>query len=243
MLGDDYIMRPFFRGVAMARRKVISGIEVVNYESAYVRDLYHALLRGPWTLSLLVITLVFMAVNVVFAGLYELTGGVEGAHTFAEYFFFSVETAGTVGYGAMHPVSMAANSVATVEALVSMLMLALTTGLVFSKFSIPRARVRFTEHPVIAPFDGVPTLQLRIGNQRDSRLLEATIRMVMTRTERTREGVLMYRMYDLTLVRERAPGLSRAWIVMHRLDENSPLFGATPESLARDEIELAVTLI
>jgi inward rectifier potassium channel len=121
-------------------------------------------------------------------------------------------------------------------------MVAMITGLVFARFSMPRARVRFADHPVIAPYDGVPTLMFRVGNQRDSRLIEAVLRVVEMRTERTREGVTMYRMYDLKLERDRSPALARSWTVLHHITPESPLYGSTPESLASDEAEFILTL-
>ncbi|HEY1584694.1 MAG TPA: ATP-sensitive inward rectifier potassium channel 10, partial [Polyangia bacterium] len=88
----------------------------------------------------------------------------------------------------------------------------------------------------------IPTLQFRIGNERDSRLLEAVIRVVMFRTEKTVEGVTIYRMHDVKLERDRSPALSRSWTVLHKIDPTSLLHGATPESLLRDEIEFVLTL-
>jgi inward rectifier potassium channel len=102
--------------------------------------------------------------------------------------------------------------------------------------------VQFAKHPTIGPYDGAPMLQLRIGNERDSRLLEAVIRVVLMRTEKTKEGVTIYRMHDLKLERERSPALSRSWTVLHKIDETSKLYEATPESLERDEVELILTL-
>jgi inward rectifier potassium channel len=157
-------------------------------------------------------------------------------------FFFAVETSATIGYGAMHPTTTAAHTIATVEAMSSVLLVAITTGVMFAKFSIPRARVRFASHPVISDYDGVPTLMFRIGNERSSRMVEAVVRVVCIRTERTREGVTMYRMYDVKLERDRSPALARSWMVLHKLVDGSPLHGATPESLARDEVEIIMTL-
>ena len=57
-------------------------------------------------------------------------------------------------------------------------MTALATGLVFAKFSRSTARVVFSKHAVIGPMDGVPTLMLRVGNERGNSILEATIRVV-----------------------------------------------------------------
>ena len=163
----------------------------------------------------------FVGANLFFAVGYHLIGGVFGAHGFIDEFFYSVETMGTIGYGEMYPTTRAAHAIVTVEALTQIFLLAVTTGLVFAKFSIPRARVQFAKHPTIGPYDGVPTLQFRIGNERDSRLLEAVIRVVLMRTEKTREGVTIYRMHDLRLERDRSPALSRSWTVLapHRQEE------------------------
>jgi len=48
----------------------------------------------------------------------------------------------------------------------------------------------------------------------------------------------MYRSYYLKLERDHAPVLSRAWTIMHRITESSPLYDATPSSCSKDEIEL-----
>jgi inward rectifier potassium channel len=217
-------------------------IEVVGGRRGVGRDAYHFFLRVPWWVDLLVLSTVFVLANLVFAAGYHLTGGVANAHGFVDEFFYSVETMGTIGYGEMYPTTRAAHAIVTVEALTQIFLLAVTTGLVFAKFSIPRARVQFAKHPTIGPYDGVPTLQFRIGNERDSRLLEALIRVVLMRTEKTREGVTLYRMYDLKLERHRSPALSRSWTVLHKIDHTSLLHQATPETLARDEIEFILTL-
>jgi inward rectifier potassium channel len=217
-------------------------IEVVGASRRVSRDLYHFFLRAPWWVDLLVLSTVFALANLLFAVGYQFTGGVYNAHGFVDHFFFSVETMGTIGYGEMYPTTRAAHAFVVLEALTQIFLLAVTTGLVFAKFSIPRARVQFAKHPTIGPYDGVPTLQFRIGNERDSRLLEAVIRVVMLRTEKTKEGVTIYRMHDLKLERDRSPALSRSWTVLHHIDRKSLLYGATPESLERDEVEIILTL-
>ena len=75
------------------------------------------------------------------------------------------------------------------------------------------------------PMNGVPTLMVRLGNERGNTIVDSVIRAVFTQTENTEEGVLFYRMYDLPLVRERAPALNRSWTVMHKLNAQSPLSG------------------
>src|SRR3954463_5809072 len=176
-------------------------IEVVGAGGPGLGDLYHWLIRARWSVTLALIAAAWIAMNLVFACCYAVTGGVDGAHGFWDLFFFAIETSGTIGYGEMHPLSTGARMIMTLQSVSTILLVALTTGLVFAKFSIPRARVRFARNPAISPYDGVPTIHFRMGHERESRLLEVQLRVVMIRTERTHEGVTMYRMYDLKLER------------------------------------------
>ncbi|HKQ67814.1 MAG TPA: ion channel [Polyangiaceae bacterium] len=217
-------------------------IEVRGAKTSIAGDWYHFMLRAPWWVDLLAIAAGFLFVNVVFACAYLEIGGIFGAHTFSDLFFFSVQTMGTIGYGSMYPQTFGAHVLTTGEAIVGIFVIAVSTGLVFSKFSVLRARVRFASRLVITPMNGVPTLMIRLGHERSSSVIDALIRVVLTRTEHTSEGVLMYRMYDLVLERDWAPALNRAWTVMHTITSQSPLFGATPESFKAEEFEFTVCL-
>jgi inward rectifier potassium channel len=219
-------------------------IEIRGATRSIAGDWYHLMLRAPWWVDLLAIGSGFLFVNVLFAIAYLRTGGIVGARpdSFGDVFFFSVQTMATIGYGSMYPATTAAHLLTTAEALVGIFVIAVSTGIVFSKFSVIRARVLFASHPVIAPMDGVPTLMFRAGNERASRVIDAQMRVVLTRTERTREGIHMYRMYDLKLERDWAPALSRSWTIMHRITPDSPLYGHTPESFKTNEVELMLTL-
>jgi inward rectifier potassium channel len=222
-------------------------VELVGVRPAPLRDLYYTVLSAPWWLDALGALAVFLLANVAFALAYDAIGGIGGVaaaeRTFGTYFFFSVQTMATIGYGQMFPQSTAAHVLVTAEAIVGLGLVALTTGLIFSKFAAPRARVRFASAVVISPMDGVPTLMIRLGNERQSRIVDAQVRLTLVRTEHTAEGVRMYRSYDLALDRQRALALSRSWTVLHKLVEGSLLLGASPESLARDEVELTISVI
>ena len=220
-------------------------IRVIHDHPRTIRDFYHAMMGLSWTHTLLAISGVYLLVNALFAVGYLLTGGVAQARpgSFADAFYFSVETMGTIGYGAMYPSSNAANLLMVLQSLISLILTALVTGLVFAKFSRPTARVVFTREAVISPLDGVPTLMLRIGNERSNRIVDARIRMVMIRTERLAEGRTFYRMIDLKLVRSHALSLTRSWSVQHAIDAKSPLHGVTPEMLIEQEVELQVLMV
>ncbi len=228
----------------MSASRSPTGVVVVGAPRRAMRDLYHLFLRVTWPVALTAIVVAWLSINVLFASVYVVVGGVAGARprSLWDAFTFSVQTMGTIGYGSMYPTSVAANVVMTVQSVTSLVVTALATGLVFAKFSRSTARVAFARHAVIGPMNGVPTLMMRVGNERGNSILEAMIRVAIVRTERLREGTTFYRMLDLRLARERSPAMARSWTVLHPIDEQSPLHGATPESLARDEIEIIVTL-
>jgi inward rectifier potassium channel len=219
-------------------------IRVIGAHKAPVRDLYFRLLRLSWPKTLIVIVSGYLVLNALFACGFFFVGGVDHMRegSFLDAFFFSVQTMGTIGYGAMSPTSNTANAVVVGESVVSLLFTAAATGLVFAKFSRPSARIVFTENAVIGPMNGVPVLSFRLGNQRTNLIVEASVRIVMVRTEQTHEGRTLYRTLDLPLTRERMLSLSRSWTVMHLIDEKSPLHGETDQSLREKDVELMVSV-
>jgi inward rectifier potassium channel len=227
------------------RRAENADIVVVGVRKHPLRDVYHASLRASWPVTLLAIVLFFLFSNVLFATAYVAAGGIAHAEagSFLDAFYFSVQTMGTIGYGAMYPETHLTNALVVAEAVFGLLITAISTGLVFAKFSQPTSRLVFSDDAAISPMNGTPTLAFRVGNERGNTILEAVIRVAVIRTERLAEGGVFYRMYDLQLVRDRSPALSRSWNVLHVIDEKSPLFEATPETMRRDEIELIATVV
>lgn len=220
-------------------------IRIVGDRRQPLRDFYHALLERPWWVTIAAISGAFLTANALFAVLYLLVGGIAHARpaSFRDCFFFSVQTMGTVGYGAMFPESTGANLLVTAEAITGLTLMALATGLVFAKFSRSTARFIFSQRATISPLNGVPTLSFRLGNLRGNAIVDAQIKVVLIRTEKTTEGQLFYRMLDLSLTRQRALSLSRSWNALHPIDAQSPLHRETPETLAAKEVELQVQVV
>jgi inward rectifier potassium channel len=217
-------------------------IVVIGARRAPLSDFYHALLRWSWTLTFGVVSAAWLAANALFALAYVAVGGIAHGREgdFADAFFFSIQTMGTIGYGAVYPESLAANVLVVAESLVGLILTALATGLVFAKFSRSTARVVFSREATISPVNGVPTLAIRIGNERSNRIVDAQIRIALARTETTTEGRIFYRNVDLVLVRDRLLSLSRSWAVLHTIDERSPLHGMDAARFAAEECELHV---
>lgn len=226
-----------FRG-SNGRRAVVPG------RPSPFADLYHYLVRTPWPVLLLLVLGAFTIGNAIFGFIYWIDGGVDGPrpNSYPNMFFFSVQTMATIGYGVLHPTTFLANALVSIEALMGLMGLAMMTGLVFAKFSLPSARVRFSRYAVISRRDGVPSLMFRTANLRESRILEAQIHLVFARIETTAEGEKLRRFYDLQLQRERTALFTLSWTAVHQLIAPSPLVGETPESLKASGAMLVISL-
>jgi inward rectifier potassium channel len=217
----------------------------VGLSRPMLRDLYHWLRTTSWPRTFLTISTAWLGSNVLFALLF-LAGGecISNARPghFGDAFFFSVQTLSTIGYGAMSPATDYANVVVVVEAFYGLLFVAITTGILFAKFSTPTARLMFSTDALIADSGGKRMLSFRVANARTSHIVEATIRVSIARDEYDSEGRLMRRLYDLALVRATSPLLALTWTVMHEIDESSPLNGLTEKELEEQRVVLLVTV-
>jgi inward rectifier potassium channel len=209
------------------------------------RDPYHALLAMGWTPFLLVVLGYFVALNAVFGTLYwmwpESVANLPPGR-WDNAFYFSVETFGTVGYGAMAPQTTYAHFIATTEVFLGLVSTALLTGLIFVRFARPRASMEFSRHVTIAPQDGVPTLSIRIGVHRAGTIFHVDSYLTLIARHETLEGHVMWRATDLTLTRSRVQALSLVWTLRHEIDASSPLYGLTTEQLVALDAQLIVSI-
>jgi len=210
------------------------------------RDAYQWLLALNWPRFALFIAAIYIIINLVFAELYTLGGNSIAGLTpgsFVEAFFFSVETLATVGYGHMYPQTLYGHVVTTLEIISGMFGLAVMTGLIFVRFSRPTARILFSKSIVIAPFNGRPALMLRIANLRHHSLVEAEFRIMLTRDEPILEDESFRHFYTLKLAFDRLIVFPAALTLRHIIDEQSPLHGATPESLEKSRSIFVVSVV
>ncbi|WP_322043782.1 ion channel [Paraburkholderia sp. J67] len=208
-------------------------------------DFYHVALTMRWPTFFASLAGLFLVLNTVFASLYQLgTAPIANQypHGFLGAFFFSVETLATVGYGDMHPQTIYAHLVATFEIFVGMSGVALATGLVFARFSRPRAKIWFANQAVVHPLEGRLTLMVRAANARQNVIAEAYAKLRLIRIETTSDGYTARRIHDLKLVRAEHPLFTLGWNLMHIIDETSPLHGATADMLARQHASLHMVI-
>ena len=211
-----------------AQRGAFPSLRVIGQRRAPWGDAYHLLLKMPWWGFFALVAGAILGANALFAGLYLLQDGTianSRPGSFADAFFFSVQTMATIGYGLMAPATTYGHVLVTVEAMTGMIGMALVTGLTFAKFSRATSRVIFSARVVVLPRDGVPHVMFRMANWRHNQIVEAQLRV----------GVL---------VRDRTASFFLTWTAMHRIDEQSPFFG--PDALDRlraRNAELFLTLI
>ena len=208
---------------------------------------FHTLLQMSRSKFLLVIFCGYLFINLLFASLYlavgieKLSGMVAYSpiEKFGEAFFFSAQTFTTVGYGRLAPTGFLMSFVASVEALLGLLGFAVATGLMYGRFSRPRAYLKFSQNAIIAPFKEGVALMLRLVPYKNNSLtdVEAKVTLGMAIEE---NGVATNKFYNLILEMEKINSLSLNWTIVHPIDEESPFYGLSKNDLIIANAELIV---
>ena len=209
------------------------------------RDPYYFAVTLSWPRFLLSPVALFAAINLAFGLLYLVRpDSLANAHpgSLSDAFFFSLETATTVGYGDMYPVGHYGRIVAGCEMMVGVAFTALTTGLQFVRFSRPRARIRYARNPVIATHKGRPTLMIRIANERFSLISNASAHIGLMRFSRQPDGQNLRQIYELPLIQPRLPLFTLTWTLMHHIDTASPLHSYDAARVIEDDVHLWVSV-
>jgi inward rectifier potassium channel len=230
-----------FQRVRIGHREV----ETLGLTPGFWTDLYHRAMTVSWPAFFATAALIFIALNALFAVLYSLgnrpIANVAG-QGILDLFYFSIETLATVGYGDMHPQTNYGHFVATVEIFTGMSFLAVMTGLIFARFSRPRARFVFADHPVVTMYAGHPTLMIRLANARHNAISRATARLWLIRVESNKAGDQFRRFYELKVERDEHPMFVLSWTLFHTIDKDSILHGATAAELEDADALLVVNV-
>ena len=198
----------------------------------HMYDAYHTLITVSWPSFLLLVFVGYLATNLLFAGIYYMIGidqlsGIVSSTPMMQLFdafFFSTQTIATLGYGTISPVGFWMSFAAALESLLGLLGFALVTGILYGRFSRPYVRIAFSEHAVIAPYQGIRALEFRIANERNNQLTEVEVQVVYTQYEREKQD---RKFYNLSLERDKVNLMSLSWTIVHPVDAESPLYGMT----------------
>jgi len=230
-----------------SRVRSLGGTRIIaeGLEHGLWTDFYHNAMTASWPAFFAALAAAFVAVNLVFAFVYALGDEpIANARpgSLSDLFFFSVETTSTVGYGDMHPQTLYGHIVATSENFIALVALAVMTGLVFARFSRPRARFIFAKNPVIADHDGTPTLIFRLANARSAFISEATAKLWVLRATTNAEGRRFVGFQPLRLLKAENPVFALSWTLFHPIDGDSPLYGMSEGELLASETNFVVSI-
>jgi inward rectifier potassium channel len=215
-------------------------------DQSFWTDAFHNSMSISWPAFFGAFALYFFTMNLLFAVLFWLGGdAIANARpgSFVDLFFFSIETLATVGYGDMHPQNIYGHSVATLEIFTGMSTLAVFTGLIFARFSRPRARVIFADFMTLSRHDGRPTLMARFANARRSSVNEARAEIWMIYSDVTVEDRSYRRFRQIALKQARNPIFAFSWTLFHVVNEDSPIFGMGPEELEATDAFFVVNFV
>ncbi len=210
---------------------------------------YHSLLSMSWAWFLGLAAALYLVTNALFAAGYVLCGpealqGIRDTRIHSEFlraYFFSVQTLATIGYGHVSPSGLEANFLVTIESLVGLLGFALITGMLFARFSRPRAKILFSKSAVIAPYRGITAFEFRIVNQKNNELIELEAKVLFSRVEMF-DGRRSRRYYELNLERKKVAFFPLSWTIVHPIDDTSPLRALSDGDLRESEAEFLILL-
>jgi len=208
-------------------------------------DPYHMALTAGWPAFILGGLALYGLIICLFAGLYMLRPNcLSNAHagSIADRVFFSIETLATVGYGEIYPATFYGHMVSSAEIMVGTAFVAISTGLLFVRFSRPRAKFVFSDHMVITRHNGRPTLMVRIGNGRTSLLTKTTVQVNTLLNEQAPEGGRYRRIHELRLTRATIPMFPLITTFMHIIDETSPLTHLDLARIAESDARIMVSI-
>jgi inward rectifier potassium channel len=208
---------------------------------------YHTMLGMKRGKFLLLLLLIYISINLIFAGIYYLIGinhlaGVNTGSTFknfTEVFFFSAQTFTTVGYGRISPVGFMASAVSTFEAFLGLLSFAIATGLFYGRFSRPQIYLQFSKNALIAPYKDGTAFMFRMSPHKNNNLSEAEVKLTMA-ISTEENGKITDQFFNLDMELSKINALALSWTIVHPISEKSPLYGFSKEDIAATDIEVLV---
>jgi inward rectifier potassium channel len=227
------------------RRQIVElgGVSAVKTGiPARAADLYYALMEMGWGRFIALVVATFLAINFVFGTIYwALPGSIANAvpGSLIDGIFFSIDTLGTVGYGYMYPATHFAHLIAATEILIGLFFSATMTGLIFARFARPRTSIVFSRTAVVGRYEGKRAIMVRAASMRSKPLADAVAQMSWLETIEMPGGGKLRRITELDLVRSRNPVFGLTWMLIHVIDEDSPMLEALNGS---DRFWLNVTI-
>jgi len=220
------------------------GLGAQRLERFYLR----ALAEPPavflaWTFGALLLLNGFFALAYLALGDGALRGGdVLGiSDPFLRALVFSVGVFTTTGTGPVYPFGSTTHWLVVFESFFGLTVLVTVAGLLIARLTRPRMRLRFSESAVVAPYEGGRGLMFRFVNVQPGELSDVQVRVSVVLFEE-KGGNRQRNFYPLALERNSVDLFTLHLTVVHPITADSPLRGATPDSLRAAQAELLILI-
>ena len=210
-------------------------------------NFFHSLVSMSWPRFFGVIAIGYLVINTLFASIYYAIGlehltGMDGDtpfEKFMEAFFFSAQTITTLGYGRVAPLGFITNIIAAIESLLGLLSFALATGMLYGRFSKPSAKIKYSSHAVIAPYENINGFMFRVVNPQNNQLVEVEVTLALSVK---RENSDLRDIFQLDLERPKVVFLPSIWTIVHPISQSSPLYKMTENQLLEKDAEFIIMM-
>ena len=209
-------------------------------------NLFHSLINMPALYFFICLMVCFFLINLLFTATYLIIGldGLQGTssnNAFFDAFYFSAQTLTTVGYGGLHPTGKVISLIASFEAFIGLLSFAVSTGLLYGRFSKPKPKVMFSKNALITPYQDVTGLMARVANPKNNQLINVTASMMYSQIENI-DGNTRRKFYTLDLEMKKISLFVTSWTVVHPINEESPLYGLSHQDIIDRNAEMILLL-
>ncbi|XP_074705046.1 G protein-activated inward rectifier potassium channel 4-like [Strix aluco] len=176
---------------------------------------------------------------------------IENVDDFISALLFSVESQRTIGYGSRMVTANCAEGVILLmaQSIVGSMIDALMVGCMFVKISRPKKRAQtliFSKNCVISRRDEKLCLMFRVGDLRESHMVDAKIRAKLIKSRQTAEGEFIpLEQSELNLGYDTGEDrlfLVEPQIICHVINRRSPFWDLSAESLRREQFEIIIIL-
>ncbi len=224
-----------------------SNIQVEGMSFFERLNIYHALLSMKRRKFILLILIFFILVNLFFASLYLIIGidhlqglsGTSATDKFGEAFFFSAQTFTTVGYGRINPVGFWASLTAAFEALIGLMSFALATGLLYGRFSKPKAYIHYSKNAIFAPFKEGTALMFRMVPYTKNHLVNVEVKVTLV-LRIMEDGIMKNKFFNVPLDISKSITMTANWTLVHVINEDSPFYNLSKEDMSNAQAEVLI---
>ncbi|XP_054611870.1 G protein-activated inward rectifier potassium channel 3-like isoform X3 [Dunckerocampus dactyliophorus] len=239
----------------------------IEDKSRFLSDIFTTLVDLKCRWFLLVFTMCYILTWVAFGGIYFLgawlRGDIEHVHDprwracyenvdgFLSALLLSLESQRTIGYGSRMVTAKCSEGVVLlmVQSILGCIIDALMVGCMFVKISRPQQRAQtliFSKHCVICERDEKLCMLFRIGDLRESHMVDAKIRAKLIRSRQTREGEFIpLEQSEINMGYDTGGDrllLVEPQTITHIINENSPFWEVGADRLRRETFEIIVIL-